>query len=204
MLSKRYFDYPNSLPQLTPVYHKGLIPLVVFAMASSISVFALLCFITWRLIGWRKHHKEYVRYNQYIILIYNLLLADLQQSIAFVITFHWLRLDKILAPTAPCFIQAWFLHIGDVASGFFVLAIAVHTWLGVVKGYRMPYLALVIMIVGIWVLAVLLTVLGPALHGNRFFARAGGWVSSVLPQEILLANVIVGTNLRVSFNPEIQ
>ncbi|KAJ4286104.1 hypothetical protein N0V90_013453 [Kalmusia sp. IMI 367209] len=175
VLMKRYFAYPNSLDPMTPVYQKGLIPLVMFAMASLISVFALLCFITWRLIGWRKRHREYVGYNQYIILIYNLLLADLQQSVAFVITFHWLKLDKILAPTAPCFIQGWFLHIGDVSSGFFVLAIAIHTWLGVVKGYRMPYTWLVASIVGIWFAAVLLTVLGPAMHGDRFFTRAGGW-----------------------------
>lgn len=185
LLSSRYFDYPNSLPHLTPVYQKGLIPVVIFAMASFISVFALLCFITWRLIGWRKHHKEYVRYNQYIVLIYNLLIADLQQSVAFVITFHWLRLDSILAPTAPCFIQAWFLHIGDVASGFFVLAIAIHTWLGVVRGYRMPYIALVIMIISIWALAVLLTILGPAMYGNRFFTRAGGWVRTHRPFLVL-------------------
>ncbi|KAJ4358403.1 uncharacterized protein N0V89_002985 [Didymosphaeria variabile] len=175
VLAKRYFAYPNSLDPMTPTFKKGLIPLVIFAMASLVSVFALLCFITWRLIGWRKSYREYVGGNQYILLIFNLLIADFQQSIAFVITFHWLKLQKILAPTAPCFVQAWFLHLGDVASGFFVLAIAVHTWLGVVKGYRMRYGWLVVLIVGIWALAVLLTVLGPAMHGNRFFARAGGW-----------------------------
>ncbi|KAF9735242.1 hypothetical protein PMIN06_000673 [Paraphaeosphaeria minitans] len=175
VLVKRYFAYPNSLDPMTPTFHKGLIPLVIFAMASLVSVFALLCFVTWRLIGWRKSYREYVGGNQYILLIFNLLIADLQQSIAFVITFHWLRIGKILAPTAPCFIQAWFLHIGDISSGFFVLAIAIHTWLGVVKGYRMRYGWLIVLIVGLWCLAVLLTVLGPALHGNRFFTRAGGW-----------------------------
>jgi hypothetical protein len=201
VLAKRYFAYPNSLDPMTETFQKGLIPLVIFAMASLISVFALLCYITWRLIGWRKSYREYVGGNQYILLIFNLLIADLQQSIAFVITFHWLRLEKILAPTAPCFVQAWFLHIGDVSSGFFVLAIAVHTWLGnylhsmpfivhtdkvvgVVKGYRMRYGWLIVLIVGIWCFAVLLTVLGPALHGNRFFARAGGWVSSPVPTHL--------------------
>jgi hypothetical protein len=120
-----------------------------------------------------------VGYNQYVILIYNLLLADLLQSMAFAITFHWLRLDKILAPTAPCFLQGWVLNLGDVASGLFVLAIAIHTWLGVIKGYRLPYIAFVITIVIIWFLAVLLTVLGPIIHKDAFFARAGGWVSFI-------------------------
>lgn len=180
MLQKRYFPYPNSLDPMTDVYKVGLIPVGVFAMMSLVSVSSLLAFITYRLISWRKYSKEFIGYNQYVILIYNLLLADLQQSIAFTITFHWLRLDKILAPTAPCFIQAWFLHIGDVSSGFFVLAIAVHTWLGVVKGYRMSYFWFVTVILAIWAASLLLTILGPAMHGNRFFARAGGWVRPLL------------------------
>ncbi|KAF2110210.1 G protein-coupled glucose receptor regulating Gpa2-domain-containing protein [Lophiotrema nucula] len=174
-LEKRYFPYPMSLDPITPTFRTGLIPVALCAMLSLISVTALLAFITHRLISWRKHYKEYVGYNQYVILIYNLLLADLQQSIAFSISFNWLRINKILAPTAPCFIQAWFLHIGDVASGFFVLAIAVHTWMGVVKGYKLPYTWFVVSICCIWFAALLLTIVGPLMHGNRFFARAGGW-----------------------------
>ncbi|KAF2867831.1 G protein-coupled glucose receptor regulating Gpa2-domain-containing protein [Massariosphaeria phaeospora] len=175
MLGKRYSPYPNSLDQLSDTYRKGLIPITLCAMMSLLSVTALLVFITYRMVSWRKHYKEYVGYNQYVILIYNLLLADLQQSIAFSISFHWLRIDKILAPTAPCFLQAWFLHIGDVASGFFVLAIAIHTWLGVVKGYRMPYLWFVLTILLIWLAALILTFLGPAMFKDRFFARASAW-----------------------------
>jgi hypothetical protein len=174
-LNERHLPYPNSLDPLTPVFRTGLIPITVFAMMSLISVTALLGFITHRLISWRRHYREYVGYNQYVILIYNLLLADLQQSIAFSISFHWLRIDKVLAPTAPCFIQAWFLNIGDVASGLFVLAIAIHTWLGVIRGYKMPYVWFVVSILVIWLVALVLTVIGPAIYQDRFFARAGGW-----------------------------
>lgn len=171
----QYFPFPHSLDPLTPTFQTGLIPITILAIMSLISVTALLAFITHRLISWRSHYREYVGYNQYVILIYNLLLADLQQSIAFSISIHWLRLGKILAPTASCFIQAWFLNIGDVASGFFVLAIAVHTWLGVVKGYKMPYKWFVASILLIWLAALVLTVVGPAIYQDRFFTRAGGW-----------------------------
>ncbi|KAF2275083.1 uncharacterized protein EI97DRAFT_451282 [Westerdykella ornata] len=174
-LHKRYFAFPNSLDPLPPVYKQGLIPVALCAMLSLMSVTALLAFITYRLISWRRHYKEYVGYNQYVVLIYNLLLADLQQSIAFAISFHWLRLEKIIAPTAPCFIQAWFLNLGDVASGFFVLAIAIHTWLGVVRGYRLSYVWFVVVILCIWAAAAALTIAGPIKFGTRFFARAGGW-----------------------------
>jgi hypothetical protein len=177
ILEKRYVAYQNSLDPLTPVYRTGLTAVSIFAMMSLISVTVLLIFITHRLISWRKHYREYVGYNQYIILIYNLLLADLQQAIAFAMSFHWLRINKIVAPTAPCFLQAWFLQIGDVASGFFVLAIAIHTWLGVVKGYKVPYRWFIVSILGLWAFALVLTVLGPAIYQERYFARAGGWVS---------------------------
>jgi hypothetical protein len=189
MFEKRYSPFPNSLDPMTPVLKLGLIPITLCAMLSLISVTSLLLFITNRLISWRKHYKEYVGYNQYVILIYNLLLADLQQSIAFTISFHWLKLEKILAPTTPCFIQAWFLNLGDVASGFFVLAIAIHTWLGVVRGYKMPYKWFVVSILMIWGFALFLTVLGPALHGGRFFGRAGGWVSIFIPSTGTFANL---------------
>jgi hypothetical protein len=111
-LEKRYFPAPDSMDPLIPVYKVGLIPVAIFAMMSLLSVTALLGFITHRMISWRKHYRQYVGYNQYVILIYNLLIADLQQSIAFSISFHWLRLNKIVAPTGACFLQAWFLQIG--------------------------------------------------------------------------------------------
>lgn len=174
-LEKRYFDAPHSMDPLTPLYRAGLIPLAICATMSLISVTALLGFITQRMISWRRHYRQYVGYNQYVILIYNLLIADLQQSIAFSISFHWLRINKIVAPTGACFLQAWFLQIGDVASGFFVLAIAIHTWLGVVKGYKMPYRWFVVSILSIWLFSLILTLLGPAMYQERYFARAAAW-----------------------------
>lgn len=175
-LAKRYYPAPDTMDPLTPTYRAGMIPLAVCALMSLFSVAALLGFITQRMISWRRHYRKYVGYNQYVILIFNLLIADLQQSISFSISFHWLRINKIVAPTGACFIQAWFLQIGDVASGFFVLAIAIHTWLGVVRGYKLPYVWFVVAILSIWFFALFLTVLGPAMHQERYFARAAAWV----------------------------
>lgn len=174
-LHNQHFAYPQSLDPLTPIYKHGLIAVALTAMLSLVSVTALLVFITYRMISWRKFYKQYVGYNQYIVLIYNLLLADLQQAIAFAISFHWLRIGKIVAPTGPCVVQGWFVNVGDVASGLFVLAIAIHTWLGVLKGYRITYVWFVVVTVGIWVLSVALTLIGPIMHKKAFFARASGW-----------------------------
>lgn len=174
-LEPRSYHISRDPDPLSKDFRVGLIPVALFATLSLLSVSALLLFITNRLVSWRKHYRQYVGYNQYVILIFNLLIADLQQAIAFTITFHWLNLGKIMAPSAPCFIQAWFLQIGDVSSGFFVLAIAVHTWLGVVKGYKVPYLWFVLSILCIWAFALLLTLLGPAMYKSQYFSEAGGW-----------------------------
>ncbi|KAJ4374259.1 hypothetical protein N0V83_003000 [Neocucurbitaria cava] len=47
--------------------------------------------------------------------------------------------------------------------------------MGVVKGYKLPYFWFVVSILCIWFFALFLTVIGPAMHQDRFFARAGGW-----------------------------
>lgn len=170
-----HFPYPYSLDPLPDDLRIGLKPVGVFALLSVISTFFLFSWITYRLISWRSHYRTYVGYNQYVVLVYNLLLADMIQSISFLFSFHWISIDKIIAPTGACYGQAALLHIGDVSSGFFVLAIAIHTWLSVIKGYRPPYALFLFFVVGIWIFALLLTVVGPLMHRDRFFTRAGAW-----------------------------
>ena len=172
-----YFPYPYSLDPLPNDLQIGLKSVGIFALLSVISTFVLFSWITYRLISWQSHYRTYVGYNQYVVLIYNLILADMMQSISFLFSFHWISIDKIIAPTGACYAQAGLLHMGDVSSGFFVLAIAIHTWLSVVKGYRPPYRLFVSFVVAIWGLALVLTIVGPLMYRDHFFTRAGAWVS---------------------------
>lgn len=119
--------------------------------------------------------SDRISQNQYVVLILNLLLADLQQSVSLVISFHWIRKDGILAPTSACFAQGWLLNIGDVSSGLFVFFIALHTYVCAVRGRRIPHKTFVGLILATWALALLLTALGPIMYGQRFFVRAGAW-----------------------------
>ena len=68
----------------------------------------------------------------------NLIFADLCQAASFLISFYWIAIDGILAPTAACTIQGFLLHFGDVASAFFVLAIALLLVLPLILG-NMPW-----------------------------------------------------------------
>ncbi|KAF2675178.1 hypothetical protein BT63DRAFT_450161 [Microthyrium microscopicum] len=161
-------------PGLSTSLRNGLIPLSIFAICSALSTFTLLAWITWRLM-FRQDYQTFVGYNQYVILIYNLLLADLQQALAFLFSLHWLNIGKIDDGSVTCFTQGWLLNMGDVGSGMFVFAIALHTWYSVVLGRKLQYSTFTIGILCTWAFVFLLTVMGPATKGIRFFNKTNAW-----------------------------
>lgn len=121
--------------------------------------------------------------NQFLVLMLNLLFADLQQALAFLLNVKWLAQDALRIDTRTCWAQGWFITAGDLAASVFISIIAAHTYLAVVRGYRLPFWAFHTIIAVGWVftyglalLAVIITENG-AGHGG-LFVRAGAWVSS--------------------------
>jgi len=121
--------------------------------------------------------------NQFLVLILNLLLADIQQAMAFLLNVAWLVKDSVEVGSTECWLQGWFISSGDLASSVFITAIAGHTYLGIVQSYRLPswafYSAIGFMwafIYGISLLGIVITDNGKA-HGG-FYTRAGAWVST--------------------------
>ncbi|CAI7589274.1 unnamed protein product [Penicillium viridicatum] len=147
----------------------------VMAFLSLIATSILLGFITYRLFFWRGNYTRYIGYNQYIVLIYNLVLADFQQSVAFIICLRWILRDKIESGTAACFLQGIWLQIGDPGSGLFVLAIAFHTFLLVVWGRKMSHKVFVSFVVGVWAFVALMVIIPLAMHGADVYVPAGAW-----------------------------
>lgn len=170
-----YFPEPYSIVPLSPELHHGLYAVGFFAILSVLSTVTLISFIAWRFATWRLHYRTFLGYNQYVVLVLNLLLADLQQSSGFMISLHWLHENRILAPTSACFAQGWLIHSGDVSSGLFVLAIAVHTFYTAVYGRRISNRGFGIGIACLWTFAYTLTAIGPVMHRDKFFVRAGSW-----------------------------
>ncbi|KAK3318685.1 G protein-coupled glucose receptor regulating Gpa2-domain-containing protein [Apodospora peruviana] len=118
--------------------------------------------------------------NQFLVLIYNLLLADLHQAAAFLLNGIWVGENAIQVHRPACFLQGWLVSTGDLASSCFITAIAVHTYLAVVWRYRPSHKALYSTIVGLWIFDYLLASLGPAVtHNGRehggFYVRAAAW-----------------------------
>lgn len=119
--------------------------------------------------------------NQFLVLIYNLFLADMHQSAAFLLSARWLGLNGIFVNRPTCFIQGYFDSNGDLASSCFFTFIAIHTYLGVVKGYQPPHKILYLFMGLIWLFVYSMSTI-PLLvtHNGRdvggYFVRAGAWV----------------------------
>ncbi|KAL7938346.1 putative G-protein coupled receptor protein [Trichoderma chlorosporum] len=118
--------------------------------------------------------------NQFLILIYNLLVADLHQSIAFALNSTWINRNAIMVDTKTCWAQGFFVSTGDLSSSMFITLIAVHTFLSVVKGYRPSQRSLYLSIGFVWLFVYFISTLPIALTNNGrdhggFFVRAGAW-----------------------------
>ncbi|GLI78129.1 hypothetical protein PoHVEF18_006431 [Penicillium ochrochloron] len=168
-------DVTLDINPLPSAQRRGLIAVSVMAFLSFIATLSLLLFITYRLIFWRKNYQRYIGYNQYIILIYNLILADFQQSLAFLICVKWIATDKIESGTAACFLQGLWLQIGDPGSGLFVLAIAFHTFLLVVWGRKMSHKMFISFVVGVWAFIAAIVIIPLAAYGADVFVPSGAW-----------------------------
>src|SRR5436190_65569 len=180
LLQRRDVD-PQMITPLTGEHRRGPIAISAVALCSLVTTGTLIAFTTHRLIFWRRYFKTYIGYNQYVILIYNLLLADFQQALAFLLSLQWLAEDSVRGHTVVCFLQGWWLQVGDPGSGLFVLAIAVHTFCTVLVGRQLPHRWFVACIVGLWLFVAALVLIPTILHGYDTYSPAGIWVCLHIP-----------------------
>ncbi|OJD15754.1 hypothetical protein AJ78_04011 [Emergomyces pasteurianus Ep9510] len=154
---------------------RGMIALFTFSLLSVLTSGSSVLWLAYRLIFWRRYYTKYPGRNQLIVLVFNLLLADMIQSSANMITPHWLLTNEISIDSPACFAQGWLINIGDVASAMFVLAIAIHTFVNVVWRRALSHGLFVGSLVCIWTFCLLVTALVPSLYGKHVFGPAGAW-----------------------------
>lgn len=128
--------------------------------------------------------REFPPPNQFVVLLYNLLLADMHQAIAFFLNVVWVAKDGIFVRTSACWTQGLFISNGDLASSCFIATIALHTYLTIVREYKPPEWILNAWIVGTWIFVYGVTIAGITSTGNGkeaggYFVRASAWVRSV-------------------------
>lgn len=170
----------KTLSPLPSTLQTGLVFVSTFGLLSFLCSTALFFYLSWRLISWRWKAGILQPTNQFLLLIYNLLLADIQQAMAFLLNLDALRYNSIRVGTPTCWAQGWFISTGDLASSVFIFAIALHTFLGVVKNYRIPTWMFWCGVSACWLFVYILGAIGPLMRGEEFYVRASAWVNNPL------------------------
>jgi hypothetical protein len=103
----------TTLDPLPEVLKHGLIAVATFGLLSLIASVSLFTFLTYRLCVW--YYKGLLRdgANQFMLLIYNLVLADIQQAMAFSLTSVYLSENKIEVGTTTCWANGWCKSISE-------------------------------------------------------------------------------------------
>lgn len=120
--------------------------------------------------------------NPFLVLIYNLLIADGISSLEFTLNLVWVSRDGIFVPSAACTLQAVAAGAGAFSPSVFLAIIALHTYLAVVWGVKIGQGLLRWCLVGAWGFIVLMPLLGLAISRNGegnggWFVRGDTWVS---------------------------
>ncbi|KAH8703972.1 G protein-coupled glucose receptor regulating Gpa2-domain-containing protein [Talaromyces proteolyticus] len=148
----------------------------LIACMSAIATSGLLSFLTYRMIYWNRYYKRPLAENQYVVLIYNLLLADVQQAVGFLICLVWVSAGKSQYHRTACYLQGWLIQTADAGSGLFVLAIAIHTAAVVIRGRQLPNRIFCGVIIALWCFILVLGFIPVGLYGkNVFLVTEAGW-----------------------------
>lgn len=165
----------SSLEPLPYGIRYGMVVLGTCGLLSLLSTFSLFLFFTHRMINWRRFSAHSLARTQVFVLIYNLFIADILQASSFVISFWWVSKNKLVGPNMICDTQGLLIQIGDVASGLWALAIALHTFFNIVGQKNIAHRTFVTLVLLLWSFILILAAIGPIRGSEDFFVPAGAW-----------------------------
>lgn len=172
MIQIEPLDAESSNFPVPPHIYPWLRAVVALGFISFIASVSLLAVLTYKLIRWRIKSK---RSNQFVILIFNLLWADLQQSLSFFLNVEWLLNGRVQIESPTCFAQGWLVSTGDLGSGVWCFIIGLHTFASVILDFRLTPRSFYLVILLLWVFILGVSSIGIALHPNHLYVRSGVW-----------------------------
>lgn len=157
---------------LPPHLHPWLRAVVALGFISFVASISLLFLLTYKLVSWQLKSK---RSNQFVILIFNLLWADIQQALAFLLNVEWLRLGSVVVENPVCFAQGWLVSTGDLGSGVWCFVIGLHTFASVILDYRLKPKYFYATIIVLWIFILGVSSIGIGMHTDNLYVRSGVW-----------------------------
>lgn len=114
-----------------------------------------------------------------LLLIYNLILADMVLSAAYIHDGVWLSMDGIIVPSLTCSSQGWIISMGCLATSGFLLIISIFSYLGIIRGYKATSRDVTIACSTLWLLSILTASVGSIfVRDQTYYGRETNWVSS--------------------------
>ncbi|EOA81393.1 uncharacterized protein SETTUDRAFT_157327 [Exserohilum turcica Et28A] len=163
--ASRSFELPGHI-------HPWLRAVVAMGFISFIASVSLLVVLTYKLVAWQLRSK---RTNQFVILIFNLLWADIQQALAFLLNVEWVRLGSVEIKNPICFAQSWLVSTGDMGSGVWCLIIGLHTLASVLLNFRLKPRAFYFGIFLTWIFILGISTIPVWMYGKGVYVRSGVW-----------------------------
>jgi hypothetical protein len=157
------------LPHHITLWLRAVVTLGFISFFASVSLLFVLCY---KLVSWQIKSK---RTNQFVVLIFNLLWADIQQALAFLLNVEWLRLGIVEVENPICFAQGWLVSTGDLGSGVWCFVIGLHTFASVIMDYRLTPKYFYATIIGLWVFILGVSSIPVGLHADNLYVRSGVW-----------------------------
>lgn len=114
--------------------------------------------------------------NPLLLLIYNLILGDIFLSVAYMNNVVWLAKDGMEVPSITCRVQGWNVSFGTLITSGFLFAIALFSYLGIIRGYKPSTAVVITACAFVWVFSIFLSSLGLIFFKvDDFFRRQTLW-----------------------------
>lgn len=130
--------------------------------------------------------------HSFLTLIHNLLMADMFQSFAFMLSANWWRRDGIYVPSLTCTAQAFFTNLGSVSIALFLIALSANTLLTIVWGCKFSRVATRAVLAITWTVSFALAFANLGIASTTssenegwYYARSLGqcWINRRYPSE---------------------
>jgi len=167
----------GTLSPLPGVLRQGLTAVAILGTLSFVFTTVLIALLAYKFVVW---HRKRRPIDQFVVLIFNLLICDFHQALAFALNAQWLVRDMIDIKHPTCWAQAWFVSTGDMGGGVWCVVIGLHTLADIGYDFRLSTRRFFQVVGLIWVFIQVCTLIPPVTHPKDAYVRAGAWVSSIL------------------------
>ncbi|KAF2400317.1 hypothetical protein EJ06DRAFT_549038 [Trichodelitschia bisporula] len=164
--------HPAAVPAIET--QSCLMILAVISIWAAIHTVPTIAYVAHNLIRWFKDVETSHGFVQ-VLLLFNILVANLLQSLSYSLSFYWLRTKELVSMSSMCKVQGYISMMGDLASVFFVCATALCTANSVLWYFPVSNRAVGWSIGALWLFAAVMPSIGYALHPEYFFALNGSW-----------------------------